>query len=68
MIQKAFLEKLGLQSQNEGTSTGLKSLSGSTQKIDSHSPVDGAFIGSVSVTTREQYDQVIQTAEAAFKE
>ncbi|MCB0525927.1 MAG: aldehyde dehydrogenase family protein [Saprospiraceae bacterium] len=67
-MQKAFLEKLGLQSQNEGTSTGLKSLSGSTQKIDSHSPVDGAFIGSVSVTTREQYDQVIQTAEAAFKE
>ncbi len=67
MLPKEFLEKLGLKTQNHGTSTGLNDIAGSSQYIDSHSPVNGALIGSVSVSTREQYDQVILTAEAAFK-
>ncbi len=67
MLPKEFLEKLGLKTRNEGTSTGLNDITGSHQHIESHSPVNGEHIGSVSVSTREQYDQVIETAEAAFK-
>jgi aldehyde dehydrogenase (NAD+) len=46
-----FLKKLGLKQANHGTSTGAESV-GSRKSIKSVSPVDGAFIGSVSVTTR----------------
>ncbi len=61
-----FLKELGLQEKNAGTSTGLESVD-SDQYIESYSPVDGQFIGSVSVTTREQYDMVIDKAQRAFK-
>lgn len=67
MQVKEFLKKLGLRTRNQGTSTGLNTISGSRRYLDSNSPVDGAYIGSVGITTREQYDQVIQSAEIAFK-
>ena len=62
-----FLKQLGLNEKNDGTSTGTKWMS-SGSYITSHSPVDGSFIGSVSQTTREEYEEVIQTARAAFLE
>ncbi len=62
-----FLTSLGLQEKNNGTSTGLESTSLSDHYIDSHSPVDGSFIGSVSVTTRREYEQVIDKAGEAFR-
>ncbi|MCB0705583.1 MAG: aldehyde dehydrogenase family protein [Saprospiraceae bacterium] len=65
-MDKQFLKELGLEAKNPGTWTGLKS-SDSGSYIESYSPVDGAFIGSVSVTTRKEYDQTIQTAQTAFK-
>ena len=61
-----FLKKLGLKQSNYGTSTGLDSY-GNRKTIKSFSPVDGALIGSVSVTSREQYEVVIQKAQAAFE-
>ena len=61
-----FLKKLGLKKANHGTSTGLLSY-GSRKSLKSFSPVSSDEIGTVSVTTREQYDQVIAQAEAAFK-
>ena len=61
-----FLKKLGLKQANHGTSTGLVSV-GSRKSIKSTSPVDGAFIGSVSVTTPEQYAETITQARAAFE-
>ena len=67
MQPKDFLKKLGLKTRNQGTWTGLNDIKGSRRYIDSFSPVDNSFIGSVSVTTREQYDQVIQSAESAFR-
>ncbi|MCC6411545.1 MAG: aldehyde dehydrogenase family protein, partial [Saprospiraceae bacterium] len=67
MQPSVFLKKLGLKTRNQGTWTGLNAISGSRRYIDSFSPVDGALIGSVSVTTREQYEQVIAAAEQAFK-
>ena len=67
MQPKEFLKKLGLRTRNQGTSTGQNDISGSRRYIESHSPVDGQSIGFVSVTTREQYDQVVQSAEQALK-
>lgn len=62
-----FLTSLGLQEKNNGTSTGLKSTSLSDHYIDSHSPVDGSFIGSVSITTRREYEHVVDKAGEAFR-
>ena len=64
-ISTNFLKKLGLKQSNHGTSTGLESLS-SRKSIKSFSPTNAALIGSVSVTTREQYDAVIAKAQEAF--
>jgi aldehyde dehydrogenase (NAD+) len=65
-MEKNFLKKLGLKKYNAGTSTGLES-STSGKYIKSVSPVDGQEIGSVSITTREEYEQLMVKAEAAFK-
>ncbi len=64
-MKKDFLKKLGLKAKNNGTSTGLKSTASKTY-IDSYSPVDGKLIGSVSVTTRKDYDKVMATAQKAY--
>jgi aldehyde dehydrogenase (NAD+) len=66
MMDLEFLKELGLQAKNDGTSTGLES-SNSGNYIDSYSPVDGAFIGSVSITTREEYELVVAKAQEAFQ-
>jgi len=60
-----FLKTLNLSDKNNGTSTGQKSMS-SDDWIESYSPVDGKLIGSVSVTSRDQYDAVIASAQEAF--
>ena len=65
-MQKDFLRKLGLKAKNPGTWTGQEHLSGSARSLQSHSPVDGELIGSVTITTREQYEQVILRAQEAF--
>ncbi|MBI1226488.1 MAG: aldehyde dehydrogenase family protein [Bacteroidetes bacterium] len=64
-MAKDFLSKLHLKEKNPGTSTGQNSHDSATY-IESFSPVDGAFIGSVSQTTREQYEAVLAKAEEAF--
>ena len=61
-----FLQELGLKDTNAGTSTGLNSTD-SGNYIESYSPVDGQLIGKVSVTTKDEYEQVIATAQEAFK-
>lgn len=65
---KNFLKNLGLTENNKGTSTGRKSFDASSFDIQSNSPVDGELIGSVSSTSPEEYEKVIQTAIAAQKE
>ncbi len=66
MQPKDFLKKLGLRAANHGTWIGRQSIA-PKKYFKSHSPVDGAFIGSVGTTTREQYEQVVGAAEEAFK-
>ena len=61
-----FLQQLGLKAENAGTSTGLQAMD-SGNYIESYSPVDGKLIGKVSTTTKEEYEQVIATSQAAFK-
>jgi aldehyde dehydrogenase (NAD+) len=63
-MDKDFLVSLGLQASNDGTSTGRSWMKGS-EMIDSYSPVDGKMIGSTSVTSKSDYDQVIKTAQTA---
>ncbi|GGG22058.1 aldehyde dehydrogenase [Dokdonia pacifica] len=60
------LKQLGLKDINDGTSTGNNWFSNGAI-IESHSPVDGQLIGKVTSTTREDYDQVMDAATAAFK-
>jgi aldehyde dehydrogenase (NAD+) len=62
-----FLKKLGLKKHNSGTWTGQKALDGHKRFIQSHSPVDGQLIGSVSVTTAQQYEEVMASALSAFE-
>ena len=62
-----ILKQLGLSAINNGTSTGLKAIASKGQKLDSYSPVDGKLIGSVHSTKRNDYDKVVETAQAAFK-
>ena len=64
-IQKA-LHQLGINPVNEGTSTGKKFFS-SGEVIESYSPVDGALIAKVKSSTQEDFEQVISTANEAFK-
>jgi aldehyde dehydrogenase (NAD+) len=64
---KSVLKQLGINDVNNGVSTGTKSF-GNGEIIDSFSPVDGEFIAKVSTATKEDFDQVIETAKSAFNE
>lgn len=70
-IQKDFgiadaLQKLGVKAENNGTSTGSLS-EGQGEPFNSYSPVDGQLIGSVTSTTRDEYERAITKAQEAFK-
>jgi len=64
-IDKA-LKELGIKDINQGTST--QEFFGTGETIDSISPVDGELIAKVRISTEEDYEKVISTAEKAFKE
>ncbi|MBK9735411.1 MAG: aldehyde dehydrogenase family protein [Saprospiraceae bacterium] len=64
-MNTSFLKKLDLHKKNEGTWTGQKSMKSDTY-LDSYSPVDGELIGSVSITSKKDYEKVIKTAQKAF--
>ncbi|HSP11334.1 MAG TPA: aldehyde dehydrogenase family protein, partial [Salegentibacter sp.] len=64
---KQALKDLGLSDVNNGTSTGTDFFSNG-EIIESYSPVDGALIGKVKSTTKEDYEKVIETATKGFKE
>ena len=66
-MKTSFLKNLDLHKKNEGTWTGFKALKSDTY-IESFSPVDGKLIGSVSVTSKKDYEKVVNTAQKAFAE
>ncbi|MEQ9090850.1 MAG: aldehyde dehydrogenase family protein [Balneola sp.] len=61
-----FLKKLGIEGVNAGTSTGRVYLESKNQ-ITSYTPVDGKTIANVTTTTKEQYEEVVQASQEAFK-
>src|SRR6218665_2036285 len=63
---KEALEKLGIKTINEGTSTGINNFS-SGEILESYSPVDGKLIASVKKSSSEDYEKAIQTGAEAFK-
>lgn len=62
-----FLEVLHVETNNNGLSTGSKWIKSGGEKIDSFSPVDGKLIGSVISADKKGYEELLQSAEAAFK-
>ena len=63
-----FLKELNIVSENDGVSTGSTWIKSKGEKIDSFSPVDGKFIGSIKSADKESFDAVIEKAASAFKE
>ena len=61
-----ILESLNLTGTIHGTSTGQKWME-NNDTIPSNSPIDNLELGSVSITTKEQYDAVVAAASEAFK-
>ncbi len=65
-MNKDFLNKLQLRERNIGSWSGINSYP-SKNYLQSFSPVDGSLIGEVTVTTVEEYHQIIGEAAKAFK-
>ncbi len=63
-----FLQILGINNNNPGTSTGLQWLESKGSVIESCSPVDDKLIASVVATDVKSYGAVISKAQEAFKE
>jgi aldehyde dehydrogenase (NAD+) len=68
ILSMDFLKELNILPENEGASTGSEWIKSSGTKIESYSPVDGRFIGSVVATDKQSYEQVIYKAAEAFKQ
>ncbi len=62
------LRNLGVASSNTGASTGTNSITTSGKTYEIKSPVDGEIIGAVSSATTKDWNQVVNTAEIAFKQ
>ena len=66
---KDFLEALGIEKKNAGTSTGQDFFADtSSEMIASYTPADGSVIASVHQTTRDEFDRVVKKSLEAFLE
>ena len=63
-----ILKKLNLSQENIGVSTGNRWLKSEGEKIQSHSPVDGKLIGSVTGADKQTFEQVVTKASEAFEQ
>ena len=63
---KNILKELNIKENHSGTSTGLNWIGEGELNITSFSPVDGEKLGTIRSTTESEYNQVIETAKAAF--
>jgi len=63
-----FLKTLGIKDKNYGSSTGLKWNETTDQgELKIHSPATGEYIATVYQASAEDYDNIIKTAQEAFK-
>ena len=63
-----ILEKLGINTMNSGVSTGTQWHEAKGDVSTSFSPIDGKEIAKIKTASLDDYEMVIQKAEAAFKE
>ncbi len=63
-----FLQLLHVQAQNAGVSSGTQWINSNGSLIESHSPVDGKRIGSVTSTDKNAYEAILTTAQSAYIE
>lgn len=63
-----ILEKLGIQKDNRGSSTGSQWLPSVGKKIESFSPVDGNRLATVECADDDAYEKALSAASAAFLE
>lgn len=59
-------QQLRIGSSNSGVSSGQDWITTSGGQLASHSPVDGSLIGTVQVTDRAAFEEIIRRAQAAF--
>ncbi len=65
---KATLERLGIKEVNSGATTGTVWFETQGRVIESYAPADGELIGKVQEASKEDYNKIMETAKAAFKE
>jgi aldehyde dehydrogenase (NAD+) len=64
---QSFLETLGINSINPGTSTGTHHFASAQAEAHSvYSPTDGQLIGKIQYTTASEYETVITAAKSAY--
>ena len=63
-----ILSQLGIESENNGASTGAKWFKTRGERIDSYSPVDGKLIASVNSASEADFEGVVLKAQEAFVE
>lgn len=61
-----ILQQFGIAVTNSGVSTGSNILKAGGAEIVSFSPVDGREIAKVTAASRENYEEVVKTAQSAF--
>ncbi|WP_298711755.1 aldehyde dehydrogenase family protein [Chitinophaga sp.] len=61
-----ILQQFGIAGTNSGVSTGSNILKAGGAEIVSFSPVDGREIAKVTAASRDNYDEVVKTAQSAF--
>ena len=61
------LRELGLSKINSGACTGTEWFDTKGEIIESYSPADGQLIGSIKQATTDDYEKIMQLAEASFK-
>jgi len=64
---KGVLDRLGIKEINPGATTGTRWLTTTGSVTGSVSPIDGGTIAEVTNANKNEYQQVIQTAEEAFQ-
>jgi aldehyde dehydrogenase (NAD+) len=62
------LSRLGISEISGCASTGVKWITSPKAEVkEIYSPVDGNFIGAVQMATKAEYEELVKTAEEAFK-
>ena len=68
MFDRRILQTLGIKDQNYGSSTGLKwGKTISEDELEIKSPVDGELIAKVYQASESDYNNLVDTAQEAFK-